>query len=63
VRLFHFLIDWTVYGAVDFSVSSYLYTFGITGWQGPTPFRKPKHVEQAEQEAAQRAREEQPLRE
>lgn len=72
LRLFHFLIDWTVYGAVDLSAGTYLYTFGITGWQGPTPFRKPKQVQEAEDEKAAKERDpplkeeplpEQPLRE
>jgi hypothetical protein len=59
LRLFHFIIDWTVYAAVDLAAGSYLYTFGLTGWQGPTPFRKPKQVQEAEAEKSR----EPPLRE
>ena len=63
VRLGHFLADWSLYTAVDVAPSTYFfYTFGVQVWQGPTPYKKPKQVERAEEEEAARRAEEQELK-
>ncbi|MHB8872472.1 MAG: hypothetical protein ACYC8T_02180 [Myxococcaceae bacterium] len=59
LRLGHFIADWSIYTAVDMSPNTYFfYTFGVQAWQGPTPHKKPKQVERAEEEEAARRAEE-----
>ncbi len=57
-RIGHFLIDWSVYGAVDVTERYYFYNLGVSAWPGPTPYKKPKQVVRAEEEEAQRQAEE-----